>query len=492
MSLLRRPGVWVAAILLVSYAYYWHGRDWNSASRLMLTYAIVERGSLSIDGLDDQTGDKAKREGHFYSDKMPGLSWLAIVPLVPAKLAFGLADHPLNKPGFAYWPADYFATLGTSGLLTIAAALILMRLAADLGCSPRQSALIALAYGLGTPAFAYATLAYGHQASSFCLIGSFALLWRHGIGPRLLRAFLAGVLAAYASVIELQVGPVSAILGFVVLGQAWGGRRPWLDVLVFGAGAAIPTAALLWYNNACFGSPWKMGYFFHDIERFREVHSSQNPLGIRSPNWSLIAELTIASRRGLLWYAPVMLLLPAGLVVLGIKKHWGLLSVSLATIAAVFLVNLSYPEWTGGWSTGPRFLLPMLPFAMLPIAALVAEWGKPGTILTGLLAALGFGAIFLFQGVGARIPEPIESPLTAAVLPLWRGDRLPGWVFGVRYARNLLGLAFPSFVKGLPDWLAGIQFAPLLAAQAALIVAMVKSIRPHQAAEAPSAKTDAS
>ena len=44
-------------------------------------------------------------------------------------------------------------------------------------------------------------------------------------------------------------------------------------------------------------------------------------------------------------------------------------------MAAVFLVNLSYPEWTGGWSTGPRLLVPLLPFAMLPVAALLATGG---------------------------------------------------------------------------------------------------------------------
>ena len=35
-----------------------------------------------------------------------------------AKRALRLPDHPLNRPGFAHWPADYWSTLGTSGLLT--------------------------------------------------------------------------------------------------------------------------------------------------------------------------------------------------------------------------------------------------------------------------------------------------------------------------------------------------------------------------------------
>ena len=66
----RRSGVFV--ILLASYAFFWHSRDWNSASRLMLTYAIVDRGTVTITGLDGQTGDKALFQGQYYSDKLPG------------------------------------------------------------------------------------------------------------------------------------------------------------------------------------------------------------------------------------------------------------------------------------------------------------------------------------------------------------------------------------------------------------------------------------
>ena len=46
-------------------------------------------------------------------------------------------------------------------------------------------------------------------------------------------------------------------------------------------------------------------------------------------------------------------LVPPGLAALARRKLWGVLVVSTAVMAAVFTVNLSYPEWTGGWSTGP-------------------------------------------------------------------------------------------------------------------------------------------
>ena len=80
--------------------------------------------------------------------------------------------------------------------------------------------------------------------------------------------------------------------------------------------------------------------------------------------------------------------------------------VGAATVAAVFLVNLSYPEWSGGWSTGPRLLVPMLPFAMLPVAGLLAVGGRASRRVAAILAIAGAVVILLFQGVGARVPEP--------------------------------------------------------------------------------------
>ena len=87
----------VFLFLLASYAFFWHSRDWNTASRLMLTYALVDRGTVCLDGLDQQTGDIACFRGQYYSDKLPGFSLLAAVPYALAKLALGLPPHPLGR-----------------------------------------------------------------------------------------------------------------------------------------------------------------------------------------------------------------------------------------------------------------------------------------------------------------------------------------------------------------------------------------------------------
>ncbi|HMB07482.1 MAG TPA: hypothetical protein VKP69_27595 [Isosphaeraceae bacterium] len=473
----RRPEPWVFVILLGSYAYFWQARDWNCASRLMLTYALVDRGTIAINGLEDQTGDKAFVRGRYYTDKLPGFSLLAAGPYALAKAALRLPDHPLNRRGFPYWEADYWVTLTTSGLLSALTGAVLVGLARDLGCGPRRAALVGLAYGLATPAYAYATMSYGHQASAFALLTAFALLWRTGAPRPARRVGLAGFLASYAAVIELQVGPASAILGAYLLAQVVGRRRRPSAVGEFAVGAVVPTLVLLGYNQLAFRSPWDMGYFHHATSIFAEVHSARNPLGLVSPHWGRALALLWGGYRGLFYYAPIVVLALPGWLVLAARRAWGMALVSAAVALTLFLVNLSYPEWTGGWSTGPRLLVPLLPFAMLPVAALLAAGGRGAACAAALLALAGGALMLLFQGVGARIPQDIADPLRDAVWPLWHGDPLPPWTYGHRFARNAVAWLAPEAIASLPEGTRWVQFLPLASAQAAAIAAMTDALR---------------
>ncbi len=473
MRLPVREDSWLFLILLGSYAFFWQTRDWNTSSRLMLTYALVDRGTIQLDGLNRQTGDIAFFQRHYYTDKLPGFSFLAVGPYFVAKSLLRLPAHPLGREGIALWPADYWVSLGTSGLCTALTGVILAQLARALGCGDRRAALVGVAYGLATPAYVYATLSYGHQASACFLLASFALLWRDPSGRDTLRMGLAGFLAAYAAVIELQVGPVSAVLGLYLLAQVVGKRRPPSAVGPFIVGALGPTLLLLAYNLRAFGSPWDMGYF-HEAERiFRNVHSADNPLGLGRPDARRAVALLWGGYRGLLFYAPILLLSVPGWVVLARRKFAGMAVVSALSVLAIFLVNLSYPEWTGGWSTGPRLLVPLLPFAMLPVAALLATSHRAALAVAIALTTAGGVLMLMFLAVGGRIPHFISpDPLRDAVWPFWRGEPLPPWATGGRFTRNLVSLAAPDALRSLPARWQWVQFLPLVVVQSLAITGL--------------------
>src|SRR5262249_42452051 len=117
----RRVLTILAALLFLSYAYFYQAGGWNQNSRFALVRAILERHMLRIDDYQLHTGDRALVEGHYSSDKAPGLSLAALVPAEAARLASrAVGVDPLGFPGIAW--TSYVATVFTAGLFTVIAA----------------------------------------------------------------------------------------------------------------------------------------------------------------------------------------------------------------------------------------------------------------------------------------------------------------------------------------------------------------------------------
>ncbi len=175
-----------------------------------------------------------------------------------------------------------------------------------------------------------------------------------------------------------------------------------------------------------------------------------------------------------------------GWIVLAARRNWAVLAVTLSACVAVFLVNLSYPNWNGGFSTGPRLLVPLLPFAMLAVAACLSLNWRVITVIAVLLGLAGGGIMLLFQGVGGRIPPAPDDarnvsiashPLRGIVWPLWRGDPVPPWREGVRFDRNLVSWRWKKAEPPLPAGWQWVQFFPLILAQSGAIGAMMHALR---------------
>jgi hypothetical protein len=252
-----------------------------------------------------------------------------------------------------------------------------------------------------------------------------------------------------------------------------GRRRP--DRLGhFALGALLPTLLLLGYNQLAFGSPWTTGYQNEVLPDFARVHNLKNPFGLRAPDWTKLGPLLWRSHRGLFFYAPVLLGTVPGWVVLLWSRRGSAAIVSILAVVSVLLVNLCYPEWTGGWSTGPRLLVPLIPFAMIGVAGLMAGGSRAARFATLVLAGLAFLGGFemlLFQGVGGRIPQFELDPF-GVVCSLWKGGTLPRWCEGHRFCCNLVSQAAPEGIPRLaPQW-QFLQFLPLVLAQGLAILAL--------------------
>ena len=87
LSSRRKTAFLLGLVTFLSFIYFYEGGGWNQNSRFDLLRAIVERHTLQIDAYHENTQDKAHFNGHYYSDKAPGLVFLAVPFAVAARAA---------------------------------------------------------------------------------------------------------------------------------------------------------------------------------------------------------------------------------------------------------------------------------------------------------------------------------------------------------------------------------------------------------------------
>ena len=267
----------------------------------------------------------------------------------------------------------YFLTLIFSGGAGVLAAGLLRRLALRLGCSERASELTAFAYAFGTLVFPFSTALFGHQLAAVLLLGAVVLMVEARDEGRLRepRVLVAlGALWATTLVVEYPTALLVAVFGTTLLVWTFERARPLATVrtlLFAAAGGALPMIVHVAFLFWAYGK-LALPYTYVSEPYFR-AHMSGGFLGIGIPEWIATYGTLFSPYRGILFYCPVLVLSVAGLGAwLASGRAMHLLVVLVPAYAIYLLFAFSYYAWDGGGSTGPRHLLPLLPYVMLPIA----------------------------------------------------------------------------------------------------------------------------
>jgi hypothetical protein len=383
-------------------------------TRLALTLSIVEDGKLDIDRFAALTIDKAKVDGHFYADKLPGHSFLAI-PIVALTHAIigGDTDDPATFRRYAF-----AATVGVNGLLSALAAAVLFLLAIRLDAPPPAALFASFALALATPFFGWSTAFFAHTVTGSLLIFAFALVAAGHLGggrwsrrPTFLGA-VVGLVLGYTLVVDLTSAPIVAGCGLLCVGAALrSGIGRGVQVAVGGiAGGIVGLLPLPIYNQLAFGSPLKLGY--SSVVGFAGM--KEGFFGITIPDPSTAFQLVFGTYRGILPLSPVLILAPLGLIAMfrAARATRVAAGVVLFAFGAQLLINSSYHYWNGGSSTGPRHLVSAIPFLAITLAF---TWPRRATHLLLLAASLALSLIC--ASVDMFVAQKVRAPLTDYLLP---------------------------------------------------------------------------
>jgi hypothetical protein len=367
-----------------------HDVGWNEYSHFAQVRAF-DRGTPIIDRYRHTTGDRAIYHHHFYSDKAPGFGFY-LTPIYHVARAI----HLVRPAGFN--------TIHLLVLFGCTLPVLIMMLLAYRFLERRgepYSGLVGLTLGLGTMLLPFSTILFSHAFSTCLGFVAFYLLWRERERDEGSLALIAGagVVIGYAISSEYPQG-LLAVLGAVYVGWR---KQPVKALVAYGAGVLVGLIPLLLYDAWAFGSPFHLSYSY-------VAANSSGVLGLGAPSVRNALRLLVADR-GLFVVNPVTAAAIAGIVLLWREGRRHDAIVPGTVVATYFAYNACYYLPFGGGVPGPRFLVAILPFLAIPLAA---------AYRTAPLATLALGAVSAATMMAATLTVPILS--TVSPTSVWWRD----------------------------------------------------------------------
>ncbi|HVP11094.1 MAG TPA: hypothetical protein VMV94_07910 [Phycisphaerae bacterium] len=371
----------------------------NANSRLMLSLALVEHHTHVADPWADTTVDKAVINGHVYCDKSPLASYVAAVALEAWRFVHG----PIGPGDMT--TAYHLAIATTSAIpFGIFGALVLRRvLTGGAGARGWQVWLVSLCL-FGTFVSIYGGFFMAHTLAGLFLVSSYILAAEQG------RWFwFAGLLGGCAGLTEYPLIVFQALMALAMLLR----RDRRRGLVWYLLGAAVPAFYLLYYNALITGSPWVFPYQY--TLNFPVMH---HLLGVGLPRWPAIWGLLFSLRRGLVFHAPVLLVLVPLIVRHPEAPPWRRwLVLCGAGLIVLFYGTISY--WEGGWCFGPRYLTAVVMLMLYEGCAAAAR--RPGLRAACLaLGGMGLAVTLLAAATDPMIEFEKLNPLLDWIWPRLR------------------------------------------------------------------------
>lgn len=355
----------------------------DEMARFGLTKTIVHEHDLSI----------TKPDGTSFYIPWPLLQSVAAVPLFLLGEFLSGSDFLPERVAFG----QFFVTLFCP-IVSALACVVFYRLSRQFVDRTRPALLLTLVFGLCTITLPYSRTFFSEPLTGLLLMTG-VLLAITSSREKPARGILSGLFLALAVANNYVALPVFGLVFIFLACQEDGLKgafrietlkdaRLW-GLILFGA-AALGQG--LWYNYARFGDCFASPY--DSLNLPANAIYAANPSLFSYPIFAGVYGFLLSPMRSVFLYSPPLI----GALILWprfIREHGRKAALLLAIPVYYLLVYSMTQGWFGGYNWGPRYLVMVTGFFLLPFIYLITDFQKLRPLWKRSLAAMLIGGFYI-------------------------------------------------------------------------------------------------